>query len=361
MCFGAWPTYHGDFDLKGTAKAEITINPTLRWRFNAGGDVFETPVSNGKYIFFVAQKGRVLAVDLRGEKVWEKRLFRTNETGQEMALRVDAPLVYTEGLVLAGTTRGTLYALDAESGVEQWRYETGGVIVGSPNGIGPENIVVLDQRAGVLHCIDVKSGKQRWKTEGVDRCDGAPGVGNGRIVFGSCLAALHVYAFDGSHQKNIDVGGESQIAGGVAIDGNYAFAGLRDGGLICVDLSQGETVWSSDESDEQTFSTPAVTDQHVVYSSDDGRVYCVNRESGKLIWTFDTEGALPGSPVIVGNRVVVSGDGVLYLLNLANGKKQWSKEVSDEVTAPSIIAGMIVVGADDGAVSMFESAPFESH
>lgn len=371
ICFGGWPTYHGQSDLKGVADVELSDNPKLLWRFNAGGEVYATPVSDGKRIFFSAKKGRVVALDQKGSKVWEKFFTRTNDAGKEMPLRFEAPLACMDGMVFAGSSKGTVFALDTETGDTQWKYETDGIITGSPNFVydrkdaktqrvmndkesesSDAKVVVMDQSEGVLHCIDMKTGKMVWKSEAAERCDGAPGVADGRIAYGSCLAALHVYDTEGKHLKDIQVGGDGQIAGGVAIDGTTAFAGLRDGALVAIDLKEGEVLWSSEESEEQTFSTPAVTGSLVIYSSDDGFVYAVKKADGELVWKFDAEGQ-PYSPVATKHHVAVTADGVLYVLNLVDGAKVWAKEISDEITSPAIIGGMLVVGADDGTVSAY--------
>jgi outer membrane protein assembly factor BamB len=351
--FAEWPTYHGGADLRGVSGSALPEVPQLLWRYNAGGAVNNTPVSDGERIFFAAKKGQVIAVDLKGSEIWKKSFTRINDAGAEMPVQFDAPPVCGGGLVLAGTTRGTLYALDAVTGAEKWRYETGGVIIGSPNRINTNQVVVIDQSAGALHCLDITRGKLLWKTEGVERCDGSPGVGGGRIVFGSCAAALHVYsAADGKHLRDIEIGGDAQVAGGTAIAGDFVFAGVRSGSLICADAGTGDMIWSSAESQEQTFSTPAVTQERVIYSSDNGFVYAVTRAEGRLLWSFKA-GGLPTSPVAAQDNVAVSSDGVVYLLNLEDGRKLWSKEVSDEISSPALIGGMLVVGADDGTVSAY--------
>jgi len=368
--FAEWPTYHGGVDLRGVSGSALPEVPQLLWRYNAGGTVNNTPVSDGERIFFAAKKGQVIAVDLKGSEIWKKSFTRINDAGAEMPVQFDAPPVCGGGLVLAGTTRGTLYALDAATGAEKWRYETGGVIIGSPNVIpgrmsfdrkdakaqrkeNPDAVIVLDQSAGALHCLDIISGKLLWKTEGVERCDSSPGVGNGRIVFGSCAAALHVYsAADGKHLRDIEIGGDAQVAGGAAIADDFVFAGVRSGSLICADAGTGDMIWSSAESQDQTFSTPAVTQDKVIYSSDNGFVYAVTRAEGRLLWSFKA-GGLPTSPVAAQDKVAVSSDGVLYLLNLEDGRKLWSKEVSDEISSPALVGGLLVVGADDGTVSAY--------
>ncbi|MCU0856845.1 MAG: PQQ-binding-like beta-propeller repeat protein [Pontiellaceae bacterium] len=368
-----WNTYHGGADLRGVSGMSLPDQTELIWRYNAGGAVYATPVSDGERIFFTAKKGQVIALDLTGSERWKKGFTRTNDAGAEMPVQFDAPLFCADGLVFAGTSRGTLIALDAETGEEKWRYETGGIITGSPNVIAGEKtfdredaktqreemsaVVVLDQSEGALHTVDSKTGLRLWKTDGVGRADGSPGIGGGRVVFGSCLSALHVYSTaDGTRLRDIEIGGDAQVAGGTAIAGDLAFAGARDGQLVCANAATGEMVWNSRESMDQTFSTPAVTQNQVIYSSDNGFVYAVDREQGKTLWIFET-GGLPTSPVVAQNQVAVSADGVLYLLSLKDGQKLWSKQISDEISSPALIGGMIVVGADDGTVSAFGSSP----
>jgi outer membrane protein assembly factor BamB len=356
-----WSTYHGGADLRGVSESALPEAPQLLWRYNAGGAVNNTPVSDGERIFFAAKKGQVIALDLKGSEVWKKSFTRKNDAGAQMPVQFEAPLTCGGGLVLAGTTRGTLYALDANTGEEKWRYDTGGVLSGSPNFLFDREdakaqrkaVIVLDQSAGVLHAVDSATGKLLWKTDGVERCDGSPGVGGGRIVFGSCTAALHVYAAaDGKHLRDIEISGDAQVAGGAAIDGDLIFAGVRSGSLICADAESGTIVWSSIESQEQTFSTPAVTSGKVIYSSDNGFVYAITRADGRTLWSFKA-GGLPTSPVVAKDKVAISSEGILYLLNLADGRKLWSQEISDEISSPALIGGMVVTGADDGTVTAF--------
>lgn len=349
VCWGAWPTYHGDASLSGISNETLPEQPQLRWRFNATGAVYATPVSDGKRIFYTAKRGKVAALDMDGSNLWTLELKRRNDAGQDVPERFEAPLVCFEGVLVASAVRGVVHGLDASNGKSLWSYDTGGVLIGSPN-VADGQVILLDQSEGTLHALEIRTGKLLWKTEPIERCDGVPGIGKKHIVFGSCLAAFHVFSREGTHLRDIEVGGDGQIAGGVAVLGSRAFGGTRDGGMLCVDLDAGKILWSSDASDEPVFSTPAVTADRVVYASDDGCVYCVKRMDGALIWKYDTEGA-PYSPVIAGDQVVAVADGVLFLLKLQDGTKVWSKELSDDITAPAIVDATIVIGADDGTVS----------
>lgn len=347
----AWPTYHGGPDLQGFAETKLPERLERAWIFNSTGSIETTPVSDEERIYISPGKGRIAALSLEGSLLWEKSFSRTNDAGTETPYRFDAPLLCHRGLLLAGSSRGSLIALDAATGDERWRLETDGIFLGSPNVIDEQHVVMLDQGSGALHCVNIQTGKIKWTTDGVERCDGSPGVGNRQIVFGSCLAALHIYdAADGRHIRDIEVGGDGQIAGGVAVSGNKAYFGTRDGRLICADLDRGTLVWTSSESDDQTFSTPAIGSERIVYTSDDGWVYAVDRTIGRTVWKYDT-GGMPGSPVIAGDKVLVTADGELTMLNLATGSLLWKKAVSDEISSPAIIHGSVVIGADDGTVS----------
>ena len=170
---------------------------------------------------------------------------------------------------------------------------------------------------------------------------------------GSCASALHVISVEKTKKlADIELGGDSQVAGGVALSGHMAYAGTRAGSVCAVDIRAGTIVWTNNESERETFTTPAVNDDTVVFGSDDGKVYGLDRETGKKIWEFDTEDS-PSSPVIAGDRVVVASGGSIYLLDLKTGKKVWSAEVSDEITSPAVVAGLILVGAGDGTVTAF--------
>lgn len=348
----SWPTYHGAPDLRGVATGALPEMPARIWRYDVGEPVDTTPVSDGTNLYFSARKGRVGALDLKGKLLWKKRFTRTNDVGQAMPVRMEAPLLCGNGLVLVGARRGTLYAVDAKSGAERWKYETGGTIVASPNWIDSKHLVVMDQSEGILHALNAHSGALLWRTEGVERCDGTPGVDENRIVFGSCQAAFHLCTAKGKRLKDIDVGGDGQIAGGVAVDGTHAFAGTREGCLVCVELATGEILWCTDAAEDEAFATPAVISNRVVYASGDGRVLAVDRETGDPVWSFETGGS-PSSPVIAGDKVAVSSDGTLYLLSLKDGRTLWSKAVSDEITSPAVVGNRIVVGTDDGSVLAF--------
>lgn len=360
---GEWNTYHGNAGLSGVTSAALPDRLAPLWRFRAGAAVRNTPVVAAGRVFVANAKGEILAADLNGELLWSVAL--TTGVGQDGTPHgeiIDAPLACFNGLVLAGTADGTLYALDAVTGEEKWRYDVGGLILGTPNRVSvPATdaeteraaVIVVSQDDGALHCVDLTDGQPIWQTEGVSRCDGSPAVGDGLVVFGSCVAALHVFSSaDGRLERDIEVGTDSEVAGGVAVDGGTVVTGSRSGRVLHADLRTGATIWVNDDSNYEVFSTPAVSRDYVVFASNDGYVYALNRETGVQRWAFDTSG-MPSSPVIAGDKVVITADGFLYTVQLEDGAPVWSYEVSDVITGPAVVGGRIIVGSEDGTVTAF--------
>jgi outer membrane protein assembly factor BamB len=306
----------------------------------------------------------VHAVDFSGKPLWSKQLVReVKDDGTMVNEKIEAPTACFNNTVLVGTLSGKLYALDAEDGKEKWVYDVGESVLGTANvqsvadakGQEQARVFVIGQGTGVLHCIDFNTGKGLWASDGVSRCDGSASVAKDVIVFGSCAAALHVFATaDGALLKDIPIDDDSQVAGGVVLIGDSAFSGSHSGALVHANRKSGEIVWTNRDSTDEVFTTPAVDDTWVVFGSYDENVYALDRKTGKLGWKFEAMG-LPASPVIAGDKVVVCADGTLYLLSLKDGAKRWSYEVSDECSSPAIINGMIVVGSEDGTVQAFGS------
>jgi outer membrane protein assembly factor BamB len=351
-----WSTFHGDSALTGVTAVDFPDAPTRVWHYQGTAEVTGTPVSDGERIFVSAGRGEVIALDQAGEKIWNQMLIReVRDDGTEVPERVDAPIATFGGYVLVGTVSGTLYALSAEDGEAAWTYAVGGAVLGTPNRspVAPDVLFVLGQDDGSLHAVDLTTGNGLWKSESTDRCDGSVAVADGTIVFGSCASAYHVFsAEDGSHLRDIVLGEDAQVAGGVALVDGGVYSGSHGGEVFYANAIQGELGWKNQDSEDEVFTTPAVRDNWVVYGSLDGGVYGLDRKTGEQRWRFETDGA-PTSAVIAGDKVVVGADGTVYLLRLDSGEKLWSYEVSDEITSPAIVGDLFVVGGDDGSVTAF--------
>jgi outer membrane protein assembly factor BamB len=107
-------------------------------------------------------------------------------------------------------------------------------------------------------------------------------------------------------------------------------------------------------------STPAVTDNAVVFGSSDGNVYCLTPD-GKERWRFQTDGPVSSSPAIdQGTVYITSRSNTLYALHLKNGTLRWKKYLGTPlpyewgfdyyVGSPTLDNGTVYTGSADGHV-----------
>jgi outer membrane protein assembly factor BamB len=352
-----WNTYHGTAAFTGAVDADLPDRMEIAWRFKAGSAVRQTPVIHNGLIHFATARGEVIAINPDGQRVWSRQLF-SGEQGKDEPLRaqIEAPLACFDGRVIIGTMGGAVHSVDAASGVEQWRTEIDSPVMGSPNYLeaeGGARVYIVGRADGVLHCIDAATGGILWRSEPIDRCDGSPAVSSRAVAFGSCAAALHVFSPEtGALLRNIELDADSQIAAGVAIDGDWIVSGSRSGKVLQVSAGTGQVAWINSDIEAEIFTTPALGAQRVVVTGNDGIVYAIDRASGKTVWRFDA-GASPSSPVIAGDKVLAAASGSLFMLSLDDGGKIWEFKISDEITGPAIALGRVVVGSEDGTVLAF--------
>ena len=359
----SWNTYHGAFSLSGVADTSLPDELTPAWRFLAGAPVITTPVAGGGRVYFVNTQGAIFAVDDAGAEIWSTTIPREAvDQWSPTQHQIDAPLTYFRETLLAGSLDGILFALDAATGAVKWQADLDGTILGAANialvtpnegGAPAARVYVIEQGSGVLHCLDFETGHAVWQSTGVERCDGSPGIGGGTVVFGSCAATLHVFSAEtGERLRDIAVGDESQVAGGVAVLGEEVYSGSRSGLVLRAATSTGAIVWRNTDCAAEVFTTPAVNDQRIIFGCAGGDIHALKRESGEPVWTVQTGGAAT-SPVIAGDKVVAGSRGTLLVLRLDDGQKLWSHDVSDEITAPAVAGGLVIVGCDDGTVAAF--------
>lgn len=352
---GTWPTFHGDHALTGFADVTIPDKPRLLWRYSADSNITATPVADASHIYFASEKGTVYALTLMGEKNWSTSLASTNESD---SVRVIAPLTVIEGSVVAATHQGRVLRLKAATGDIVWTHDTEEPISSAATWYKPEGrpgrVIVLNQSSGRLSALDAETADVIWEMAGVERADGHLTLANGKLIFGSCAAAIHtVSPVDGSAGVPIPLGDGAEIAGGVAVAGSRAFAGNRSGAIVAVDVNANTSIWVNTEWSGELFTTPAVHEQRVVVANGEGNIVCIDANTGKKQWIYEISARDARSPVIAGNKVVVALDGTLYVLRLDNGKKIWSFDISDEITSPAIVNRTIVVGTDEGQVVCF--------
>jgi outer membrane protein assembly factor BamB len=115
--------------------------------------------------------------------------------------------------------------------------------------------------------------------------------------------------------------------GGAAFDTDKrrAFVGAAIGGLSCLDLRDGETMWRY-SIDDPVGSTPLYDSvrKTVYFGADDGLLYAVHARSGRLLWSTDTGAEIQRSIIMRDDTLyVANADNTVYAVDPNAGEVVW--------------------------------------
>jgi outer membrane protein assembly factor BamB len=128
--------------------------PAVAWTYRdprRGQPIRAAAAVTDKLIVFGSQGKAIYALDpARGTLIWPQPLpTRT---------RVESSPIIAGERIVAATTGGVLYVLDAATGQPKWQYEAGGSFTASPGVV--EGRIILGNGNGTLYCFGPKTEKE---------------------------------------------------------------------------------------------------------------------------------------------------------------------------------------------------------
>lgn len=316
---------------------------SARWRFDAGARIGSSPSVTDGMVYFADQGGSVFAIEAASG------LQRWRATTD--ALVFSSPAV-THDSVYVGSHDHHVYALDRDDGSQHWQFETGGPVQSSPAVAG--GMVYVGSDDGAVYALDAATGDQRWRTQTQGAVFSSPVVVGGTTYVGSF--DKHLYAFDASSGKQRwrRSLGDQVWSSPTVVDG-IVFVGSNDGHVYAVDAVSGEVAWSFPTGGVVS-SSPAVADGVVYFGSFDGRIYAVSAANGGERWRFHVGSEVFSSPAVA-DGVVYTGShaNTLFAIDAAGGEERWSYEAGAIVgSSPAVAEGTVFVGSDDGFLHAVE-------
>jgi outer membrane protein assembly factor BamB len=252
-----------------------------RWRIDAGQKLSGGVGAGDDIVLVGTAKGTVLAFDSKGKSVWKA----------ELAGEIVSPAAVEGAVVVARTSDGRLYGLDAADGKRKWVYQRpappltlrtpvgqavsrGGLFAGFPGG----KLVALDMATGGIGW-EATVAQARGATE-LDRV--------------------------------------ADVSSTPLVDGDRVCAVAYQGKLACFDLQNGNVLWSQDVSS----STGLVADAKNIYVSDDrGTVLAFDKKSGASVWkNTKLNGRRLSAPAVAGMKILVGDvEGYVHALSVTDG------------------------------------------
>ena len=281
-----------------------------KWKYKSRMPIASSPAVANGLLYFVSSTGALGAIDTATGKIkwvlpteYERRFEAKNLHGYPSAAQTipDAWDIYTSspavanGKVFFGSGDGGIYAVDAQTGVLQWKFSTNDVVHASPAIVG--NTVYIGSWDSYLYAIDADTGAVKWSFKtGEDPTihnqvgfQSSPTVVDGTIYVG-CRDA-HVYAIDAAtgHKKWDYPTSKGWVVATPAVREGLVYVGTSDGArFMTLDAKTGR-LRSNFDAKSNVFSSAALAGDLAYFGSFAGRLYAVDTKSGKLAWQFQTD------------------------------------------------------------------------
>jgi outer membrane protein assembly factor BamB len=379
---GVW-TFDGHeltFDLApGALTAPADAPPKGRvaepaWTFKTGGAIWSSPAVAGGTVYFGSNDGMIYAVKAgSGKQVWQ---FKTGGA-------VVGGVTLEGRFLYALSDDGNLYKLAQHTGKLVWQFDTHGGAVPRDFAVRYDTLSSAATVAGGtvfigsadkrLYAVDAQTGLEKWHFDTQDIVRSRPAVADGRVFIGSF--DHHVYAVDardGSLQWKFDTGRD--VISSPAIWKGAVFIGSRSSDLFALDAATGKVNWKFFYWSSWVESSAKIRDG-IVYigSSDSHQLFAIDPATGKQIWNFDTDGDPWSTPAVTEKRAYIAAAGMpgylipmqggFFAVDRATGKEVWrypmavipGKDLYGAASSPAADHGMVFFGGLDGTFYAFRT------
>ncbi len=320
-----------------------------------------TPALADGRIFAASHDGTIMALDaLSGQRLWE--------TDTKLPISGGVGLSDNE-LVLVGTDKGQVVALQQRDGQEAWRATVSSEVLAPPR--AAKGIVVVRTGDGKFTGLDARSGERRWVSAHALpalslRGNSAPVLIQNLVIAGLETGKLLVLSLDKGlplTEKTIaPPRGRTEIERLIDIDsepkafGDTLYLVAYRGSIAAIDMRGGNPIWNRDLS---SYAGLDVDARQVYVSDDTDAVLALDRRDGATLWKqAELSGRRLTAPVAGENYVVVGDfEGYLHWLDKSDGHIVGRiRATGKEIIAPPIAAGNTVfVYGKNGSLGAFRA------
>ncbi len=357
----SWFSSDEDIDVPlPVPEFEQQIGLAIEWEQTVGVGTDDqwlhlAPAFSHDQVFVSDIKGKVIALQITGEKIWERDL----ETPLASGIGVN------DSILLVGSEKGQLWALSVSTGETLWKVQLSSEILATPQ--IADQIILARSLDGKIFAFNLQ-GKRLWV---YDR--GVPTLtlrGNSTPVWQDNIAYI---GFDSGKvvAVNIDNGvakweasvtvakGRSEIERLVDIDGNIVlfdkmlYVATFQGNIAAINSWDGKIYWQKKMS---SFNGLNVDNSAVYVTDSQSQVWALDRDTGKALWRQDK--LLHRSvtvPVIWENNIVVADfEGYIYLLSRVDGSFKAKIRLDKEgiLSSPQVYQDKLYVYGNSGELAV---------
>lgn len=298
------------------------------------------------------------------QRIWSRKIGDVGGTpGLRMGVHLDGDRLY------AANTRGQVLVLDAGSGAEIARFDTGRPLSTTP--AAGEGVIAAGTLDGRLVVLDQAGGTERFTVRLSSEVIAPPVLAEGMVFVRSHDGRISAYRLvDGSRvwvQEYTVPILSLRGNGRMSYERGYLLAGLDDGRLTALGAADGVPVW------EQPVSIPegrtdlerladvdgefAVLSGVVYAAAINGQLTAVDVAGGSPLWTRELSSSVG---VAANENLVVASDieGRVWGLDRAGGASMWSQDGLENrwLSTPAMVGGQVALGDLEGYVHFLDPA-----
>jgi outer membrane protein assembly factor BamB len=267
----------------------------MLWKVQTEEMIFSSPVSKNGVVYIGNFTGYLHALDARtGAARWRFTADAAAATPNSTPVPATATpsstpvweralsghysinsIAVSDGVVYAGSSDNNLYAIDATTGRERWRFTTMGSIYSTP--VIVAGVVYVGSYDHHLYAIDAATGTERWR-----------------------FAA-----------------GGSSVSSPLLVNG-FLYVGSLNGGYYAIEAATGTERWRFQTERSIEALSPSFAHGIVYIASRHGALYGIDAQTGIRVWELnwekemDTGLLLPSSPHVINDIVYLPASETLY-------------------------------------------------
>jgi outer membrane protein assembly factor BamB len=234
---------------------------------------------------------------------------------------------YADGVVYFGTSDGSVYAVEAETGVVKpgWSFAAEEAIWGSPLvAAGKVYVPSMDHN---LYCLDAETGELLWTFEAGGALAVQPTLEDGILYFGAFDGRVYaIQADSGEPVEGFDFQAGNWIWSEVAVADDQLYVTSLDGKLYALDPSSGVVMPSYPyDAGSPLRAAPVPAGEAVLIASEVGEVTAVRGATAQVLWKWSSEVSILTTPVVWQDMVyVVMTSGQMQTLDAGSGVQGWT-------------------------------------
>ncbi|SDK33624.1 Beta-barrel assembly machine subunit BamB [Methylophilus rhizosphaerae] len=293
---------------------------------------------------------------------YDMRIAWSTDVGE--AGRFTYSPVVADNFIYTVNAGGTVMQLAADSGKLQWKTELEEPISSSV-GLGG-GLVLAGTSKGRLYALNM-NGKKVWSAILSSEIQGQPRYYDGTVIVRT--SDHHIYGIDAADGRRKWVYERAtpslslKTQAGIVVDSGAIYAGFPGGKLVAIRADNGKLLWEATvaqpkgvteiERIADITSLPFVDGAVVYVVAYQGKVAAVDRQRGQVIWSRDISSYI-GLTADNGKIYLSHTIGSVYSLDTANGKTFWRQGNLGyrHLTIPLPLSNIVAVGDLEGYVHL---------